>query len=77
MLLWTSQYMEQQCLPLGIGEFTQYAEPPDGIPLHCVVRTNQSSSLHASFDMLLTLPDEQPVARLSDVQMYVVPGGTS
>jgi hypothetical protein len=77
MLLWSAEYMTQQCLPLGIGEFRQYADPPPGVPLHCVVRTKQSSTLHANFDMVLTLPDERPVARLSDVQMYVVPRGTA
>ncbi|HVB37799.1 MAG TPA: SDR family oxidoreductase, partial [Vicinamibacterales bacterium] len=77
MLLWSSHYMAQQCLPLAIGEFVQYAEPPADVPLRCVVRTNESSTLHARFDMLLIRPDNQPLARLSDVQMYVVPGGTA
>lgn len=77
MLLWSAQYLDRQCLPLAIGEYVQYAEPAPDTPLQCVVRTNKSSQLNASFDMLLTAPDDQPVARLSDVQMYVVPGGTA
>jgi hypothetical protein len=76
MLLWSSHYMEQQCLPLAIGEFIQYTEPPTDVPLHCVVRTSASSALSAKFDMVLVRPDQQAVARLSDVEMYVVPGGT-
>jgi NADP-dependent 3-hydroxy acid dehydrogenase YdfG len=77
MLLWSSHYMEQHCLPLAIGEFVQYAEPPGDAPLHCVVRTSASSTLSAKFDMFLVGPDQRPVARLSDVEMYVVPGGTA
>jgi acyl transferase domain-containing protein/NADP-dependent 3-hydroxy acid dehydrogenase YdfG len=77
MLLWTSRYMERQCLPLAIGELTQSAEPTADAPLRCIVHTVESSPLSATFDMRLVRDDGQPVAHLSGVEMYVVPGGTA